>query len=125
MGAAMYTPVGPKSSHDERKDVRTGEMKEIDYKDPVNMYRAKEELYTLFLEGKIVHLEKLEKLEDELKEVRGENEKLKRKMQEELERRNIEAQRKQGIVGSRRPSIGGSSHNVERRGQSMQGNSQQ
>jgi hypothetical protein len=125
MGAAMYTPVGPKSSHDERKDVRTGEMKEIDYKDPVNMYRAKEELYTLFLEGKIVHLEKLEKLEDELKEVRGENEKLKRKMQEELERRNIEAQKKQGIVGSRRPSIGGSSHNVERRGLSMQGNSQQ
>jgi hypothetical protein len=122
MGAAIYTPVGPKSSHDERKDTKTGEMKEIDYKDPINMYRAKEELYTLFLEGKIVHLEKVEKLESELKEMKDENATLKRKMQEELERRNIEAQRKQGVVGSRRPNIGGSSHNVERRGQSMQGN---
>lgn len=110
MGGAIYTPVGPKSIHDEQKDSRTGEIKEIDYKDPIHMYKAKEELYNLFLDGKIAHISKVEELEASVKKLETENEKLKAQIQkifakEEEARQKQEIDRRIGTILSSRNQI--------------------
>jgi chromatin segregation and condensation protein Rec8/ScpA/Scc1 (kleisin family) len=71
MGANLTTAVGPKSTHkDEGSD-------EVDYKDPRNEARARNELYNLFQEDKIVHVAKLEEAEDKIQRLERENAELK------------------------------------------------
>ena len=117
MGATLSAPlVGPKSSLDEGKDNKSGELKQVDYKDPANSSKAKEELYTLFLEGKIVQVSQVEELEAKLKEVISANNKLRARIQSEEVQRNMEPSRPPNSIGSRRSgSMRPSSHRVESR----------
>jgi len=115
MGAAL-SPVGPKSSFDEGKESKNGESQQVDYKDPANSSKAKEELYTLFLEGKIVHVSQVEELEVKLKEAISANDKLRARIQSEEVQRNMEPSRPPSSIGSRRSgSMRPSSHRVESR----------
>lgn len=68
--------IGPKSNG----NLSSGEGNS-DLKDPSNAKRAKQELYELFLEDKILHVAIAEELGDKLEKVRAENKRLK----EELE----------------------------------------
>lgn len=124
MGASLYTPVGPKSSHEEGNTGPNGEAKAIDYKDPTNAKRAKDELYNLFLEGKITHNSRIEELEAKLQECMNANARLRTRLQL-LDGGNTDANdlrrgNSPRVSGSRQLSSVASSHRIEgRRGSSL------
>jgi len=68
MGSSFGKSIGPRSGY--RPDASTN--KEIDYRDPLYAERAKRELYTLFLDGKIAHISNLEELQAKLDKMQKE-----------------------------------------------------
>lgn len=54
----------------------------IDYKDPENAYKTKKELYNLFINDKLAHIETVEYLEIKIDELSEENEQLRYKLKQ-------------------------------------------
>ena len=63
MGLEISRYVGAKSSYVETKEPE----EEIDFKDPLHETKTKQELYDLFLSGKLVHIQVVEDLQKEHK----------------------------------------------------------
>lgn len=64
MGSDISKPIGPRSNHNDLLD-----NEEIDYRDPINAQKAKNELYALFIDDKIVHISRLDEAENKIAEM--------------------------------------------------------
>lgn len=73
MGSSFNKSIGPRSGY--RPDSSTNV--EIDYRNPAHAEKAKRELYTLFLDGKIVHISNLEELQSKINKLLQEQSRIK------------------------------------------------
>lgn len=78
MGNIQEVEVGSKSSR--KHEPATDE--EVDFKNPMNAARARRELYSLFLQDKIVHSSVAQELHDKIERLQTENTALKKQLEE-------------------------------------------